>query len=140
MADLSDDDLRDLLARARRFACVGASANPARPSHYVSRYLIAQGYDVVPVNPGLAGQVVFGRQAVGSLSEIKGPVDVLDVFRRSEAVSDLVRDALATLPALQCVWLQLGVFSDEAVEMCREAGVGFVQDRCPKIEHARLIA
>ena len=135
----SDESLRDLLTSTHRFACVGASANPARPSHYVSQYLIAQGYNVIPVNPGLAGQEVFGAPAVASLAQIEGPIDVLDVFRRSETVPKLVREALQDLPGLRCVWLQLGVISYEAAEMCDDAGVVFVQDRCTKIEHARLI-
>ena len=139
MIGTSDATLAAILERARSFACVGASANPARPSHYVSQYLIAQGYRVVPVNPGLAGQEVFGARAVATLSDIEGPIDVLDVFRRSEAVPDLVAEALRDLPDLTCVWLQLGVFSDRAGAMCREAGIDFIQNRCPKIEHARLL-
>jgi predicted CoA-binding protein len=134
----SDALLRDVLTRSRSFACVGVSPDPIRPSHYVGRYLWKRGYRVVPVNPKIAGATLFGETAVGSLAEIAGPVDVLDVFRRPEAVPALVAEALRVLPGLGCVWLQIGVTSPEAEAMCAEAGVTIVQDRCPKIEHQRL--
>ena len=134
----SDTLIRRMLAKPATFACVGVSANPIRPSHYVARYLSARGYRVVPVNPALDGERVFGTRAVAALSEIEGPVDVLDVFRRSEAVPALVEEALAVLPGLRGVWLQIGVVSREAEAMCDAAGVPIVQDRCPKIEHQRL--
>lgn len=137
-ANPSDAFLRDLLVRARTFACVGVSPDPIRPSHYVARYLSRRGYRVVPVNPRMSGENLFGEPAVGALDEIEGPVDVLDVFRRSEAVPGIVAEALRVLPGLSCVWLQIGVTSPEAEAMCAEAGIAFVQDRCPKIEHQRL--
>ena len=134
----SDALLRDVLARSRSFACVGVSPDPIRPSHYVARYLSLRGYRVVPVNPKAAGTVLFGETVVGSLGEIEGRIDVLDVFRRPEAVPAIVEEALAVLPGLGCVWLQVGVVSPEAEAMCDAAGVTIIQDRCPKIEHQRL--
>ena len=134
----SDALLRRLLAKPATFACVGVSANPIRPSHYVARYLAARGYRVVAVNPAIAGETVFCARAVATLSEVDAPVDVLDVFRRPEAVPALVEEALAVLPGLRGVWLQIGVVSPEAEAMCDAAGVPIVQDRCPKIEHQRL--
>ncbi|MEM8850457.1 MAG: CoA-binding protein [Pseudomonadota bacterium] len=134
----SDDLLRHMLQRARTFACVGVSPNPVRPSHYVARYLALKGYRVVPVNPGHVGAELFGVPVAGELAEIGEPVDVLDVFRRPEAVPGLVEEALAVLLGLSCVWLQIGIVSPEAEAMCDAAGVTIIQDRCPKIEYQRL--
>ncbi|UWQ19309.1 CoA-binding protein [Jannaschia sp. M317] len=134
----SDALLRDVLTRARCFACVGVSTNPIRPSHYVARYLAQRGYRVLPVNPGSAGQVLFGQRILADLSEIREQVDFLDIFRRPEAVPAIVEAGLRDLPGLGCVWLQVGIISPEAEEMCREAGVTIIQDRCPKIEYQRL--
>ena len=134
----SDALLRQILTRSRSFACVGVSPDPIRPSHFVARYLKMRGYRVVPVNPKAAGTELFGETVVADLSAIEGPVDVLDVFRRPEAVPALVEEALRVLPGLSCVWLQIGIVSPEAEAMCREAGIAIVQNRCPKIEHQRL--
>lgn len=134
----TDALLRAMLAKPATFACVGVSANPVRPSHFVARYLAARGYAVRPVNPGHAGERLFGAEVAASLTEIDGPVDVVDVFRRPEAVPAIVAEALARFPQLRGVWLQIGVVSAEAEAMCAEAGVAIVQDRCPKIEHQRL--
>ena len=134
----TDADLRRILTRARSFACVGVSADPVRPSHFVARYLSRRGFRVVPVNPTIAGTALFGETVVGSLAEIDGPMDVLDVFRRPEAVPAVVEEALRALPGLKVVWLQIGIRSAEARAMCAEAGVEIVEDRCPKIEHQRL--
>lgn len=134
----SDTLLREILASARTFACVGLSADPVRPSHFVARYLTRRGIRVVPVNPALAGTTLFGEAAVSSLSDIDGSVDVLDVFRRPDAVPAIVEEGLWTLEGLRCVWLQIGVVSAEARAMCAAAGIAFVEDRCPKIEWQRL--
>ena len=134
----SDALLRDILTRARSFACVGVSPNPIRPSHFVGRYLSLRGFRVIPVNPVNAGETLFGETVVAGLSEIEGRVDVLDVFRRSEVVPPLVEEALEVLPDLMCVWLQVGVISPEAEAMCTSAGVPIIQNRCPKIEYQRL--
>src|SRR6056300_1508039 len=91
----SDDFLKTILRRARRIAVVGVSMNPVRPSYYVARYLSLKGYEVVPVNPGHAGEQLFGTKVVGSLADIEGPVDMVDVFRRPEHVPPIVDQALA---------------------------------------------
>jgi predicted CoA-binding protein len=136
---LNDDDLiRDVLSRARTIAVVGFSANPARPSHSVARYLVTRGYLVIPVNPGLAGQVLLGRKVHGSLAEIREPVDMVDVFRRSEFVAGVTDEALALFPLPYAIWTQLGVRDDEAAERARSRGVKVIQDRCPAIEIPRL--
>ena len=134
----SDAMLRAMLAKPATFACVGVSPNPVRPSHYVARYLAARGYAVRPINPRHAGETLFGATVAASLAEVDGPVDVVDVFRRPEAVPAIVADALDRFKGLRCIWLQVGIVSPEAEALCRDAGVAIVQDRCPKIEHQRL--
>ncbi len=136
--ETEDARLRRILRQTRTIACIGVSANPVRPSHYVARYLALKGYRVIPVNPGIAGQTLFGARVVGDLSEIDGPVDMIDLFRRPEHVPALVAQALEVFPALRTVWMQIGVISDEAAAMARERGAEVVMDRCPKLEYQRL--
>lgn len=136
---MTDDDLiRDILGTPRTIAVVGFSANPARPSHGVARYLKTKGHRVIPVNPGLAGQVHLGEKTRATLAEIGEPVDVVDVFRRSEEVSGLVDQALALSPLPYAIWTQLDVRDDAAAERARTAGIRVVQNRCPAIEIPRL--
>lgn len=130
--------LKGLLQRCRRIAVVGVSMNPVRPSYYVARYLSLKGYDVVPVNPGHAGELLFGRKVVADLAAIEGPVDMVDIFRRSEHVGPIVDQALAVFPALRAVWMQIGVINPDAAALARARGVDVVMDRCPKIEYQRL--
>ena len=134
----SDDFLKTILRRARRIAVVGVSMNPVRPSYYVARYLSLKGYQVVPVNPGHAGEQLFGTTVVGSLADIEGPVDMVDVFRRPEHVPPIVDEALALFPQLQTIWLQIGVVHEGAAATAQARGVDVVMDRCPKIEYQRL--
>ena len=137
--DEPDDDLiRDVLGRARTIAVVGFSANPSRPSRSVAAFLQARGYRVIPVNPGLAGQVHLGETVRASLADVPEEVDVVDVFRRSEEAGAVVDQALARFPGLQAVWTQLGVRDDAAAARARARGVRVVQDRCPAIEMPRL--
>lgn len=137
-APQTDDDFRRLLKRVRSVACVGVSANPVRPSHYVARYLSLKGYRVHPVNPGVAGTVLFGREVVAGLRDLPGDVEMLDIFRRSEAVLPIVEEALEVMPALRVVWMQIGVVNHAAADRARERGVAVVMNRCPKIEYQRL--
>ena len=130
--------LKNILTRTKRVAIVGVSSNPVRASYFVARYLGLRGYDVVPVNPGLAGQSLLGATVVGSLSEIEGPVDMVDIFRRSEAVPAIVDEALALFPDLGTIWMQIGVEHAQAAELAKARGVDVVQNRCPKIEYQRL--
>ena len=134
----SDSHLRGILTRTRRMAVVGVSMNPVRPSYYVARYLSLKKFDVVPVNPGHAGEVLFGRRVVARLSGIEGGVDMVDIFRRSEHVGPIVEEALAAFPKLQTIWMQIGVENAEAAAMARARGVDVVMNRCPKIEYQRL--
>jgi predicted CoA-binding protein len=119
----------------RSVAVVGASDNPQRPSFGVLRFLLARGLTVVPVNPGLVGQIVQGQAVVGTLAEAM-PIDMVDVFRASDKVGPVVDEAIRL--GVGVVWLQLGVVDHVAAERGRAAGVIVVMDRCPAIEWARL--
>jgi predicted CoA-binding protein len=121
------------LLNARRIAVVGLSDDPMRPSYEVANYLLQHGYDIIPVNPNCKS--VFKRRSFASLAEIEGPIDLVNVFRRSEFCEEVVRDVIAT--GVKGVWLQLGIRNDRAAQLAREAGIDFVQDRCIKIEHMR---
>ncbi len=129
-----DEDIQQLLKNTRRIAIVGISANPARPSHGVARYLMAAGYDIVPVNPGL--REVLGLRCYANLDEIDGPIDMVDVFRRSEEVPNIADAAIAK--GAKSLWLQLGVINEDATQRALAAGLAVVVDRCTKIEHARM--
>lgn len=136
--DYSDDYLKGILIRTRRIAIVGVSMNSVRPSYYVARYLSLKGFEVVPVNPVHAGKTAFGRKVAASLSDTDGPIDMVDIFRRSEHVPPIVDEALAQFPKLQAIWMQIGVIHPEAAEIARARGVDVVMNRCPKIEYQRL--
>jgi predicted CoA-binding protein len=136
----SDDYIAEILSEARVFAFVGASANTSRPSYFAMKYLIAKGYTVIPVNPGIAGQELLGQKVHGRLAEIPGPVDVVDIFRGSEAAFEIVREVVALKDKLgvKVVWMQLGVRNDAAAAEAEAAGLRVVMNRCPKIEYGRL--
>jgi len=134
----SDALLRDVLDRAKTVAVVGVSANPVRPSYFVARYLGLKGYRVIPVNPGLAGQTLFGEMVYADLASVPDEVDMVDIFRRSDAVPAIVDDALASWPELQTIWMQIGVTHSEAAAVAEAHGVTVIQNRCPKIEYQRL--
>lgn len=138
MPDYSDDHLKAILTRTRSIAVVGVSMNPVRPSYYVARYLSLKGYAVYPVNPGHAGKMLFGQRVAGSLAEIGRPVDMVDIFRRPEAVPPIVAEALEVFPDLGTIWMQIGVEHAEAAAMAEARGVTVIQNRCPKIEYQRL--
>lgn len=134
----SDAHLRDVLKRTRRIAVVGVSLNEVRPSFYVARYLKLKKFDVIPVNPVHAGKIAFGSTVIGSLSEIEGGVDMVDIFRRPEHVPQVVDEALACFPDLATIWMQIGVWHEEAAQKARASGVDVIMNRCPKIEYQRL--
>ncbi|MEQ6203539.1 CoA-binding protein [Sulfitobacter sp. HNIBRBA2951] len=136
--EYSDKFLKDILTCTKRVAIVGVSDNPVRASYFVARYLSLRNFEIVPVNPKLAGQRLFGATVVGELSQIEGPVDMLDIFRRSEAVPQIVDDGLAHLEGLRTIWMQIGVQHAQAAQVAQERGLDVVQNRCPKIEYQRL--
>ena len=123
-----------ILERYRRIAMVGLSSNPFRPSHFAGIYMIAEGYDVVGVNP--RETEVLGRRCYSSLGEVPGPVEIVDIFRELGAVPEAVEDAI-TIGA-RVVWMQLGIIDDASAERALRAGLEVVMDRCVKIEHARF--
>lgn len=123
-----------ILERYRHIAMVGLSANPFRPSHFAAIYLIAEGYNVIPVNP--REKQILGRPCYAGLLEIPGPVEVVDIFREPSAVPGIVEDAIKI--GAKVIWMQLGVVHLEAAERARQAGLEVVMDRCMKIEHARF--
>ncbi|MGR3467286.1 MAG: CoA-binding protein [Shimia sp.] len=131
-----DETLRHILDKARIIACVGLSPDPDRTSHRIAAYMAAQGYRVIPVNPVIAGETVLSEIAVASVSDIAAPVDIVNVFRRSEHLSPLWSEVQALAPATW--WTQLGVVDNAVAENAREAGWTVVQDRCLRVEHARL--
>jgi predicted CoA-binding protein len=132
-ATTADDRLR-ILEEYRRIAMVGLSANPFRPSHFAAIYMLSEGYDVIPVNPG--EKQILGRTCFRSLREVPGPVEIVDIFREPSAVPAVVEDAIAI--GAKVVWMQLGVIHENAARRAREAGIEVVMDRCVKIEHARF--
>ena len=138
MADYPDDFLTHILKRTKVVAIVGVSMNPVRPSYYVARYLSLKGYKVIPINPGHAGKTLFGQTVRASISEISEPVDMVDIFRRSEAVPPIVDEALAAFPNLRTIWMQIGVEHAGAAAKAQARGVDVIMNRCPKIEYQRL--
>lgn len=136
----SDAHIREVLGSVSTIAMVGYSANPNRPSFFVARYLREKGFRVIPVNPGLAGQVVDGEAVCGSLADIPEPFDMVDIFRNSKAAGPIVDEAirLAAAKGIRVVWMQLTVRNDEAAARAEAAGLTVVMDRCPKIEYGRL--
>jgi predicted CoA-binding protein len=130
-----EDELRDIL-ELDRVAVVGCSATAGKDAHEIPKYLLEQGYDVIPVNP--YADEIFGREAYDSLADVPGEIDIVDVFRPSEEVSGIVDEALAR-DDVKVVWLQLGIHDDEAVERAEQDGRRVVQDRCMKPTHQQLM-
>jgi hypothetical protein len=135
-----DDLLKSILRATKVIAMVGSSANEMRPSYFAMKYLLDKGFTVIPVNPGMAGQKVLGQTVYASLKDLPAPVDMVDIFRASDAAPAVVREALGEKDRLgiKTIWMQLGIISEEAAALAREAGLTVVMDRCPKIEYGRL--
>ncbi len=135
-----DAYLRDILQRVRTIAVVGASTNWTRPSYFVMKYLMPRGYSILPVNPRAAGQSLLGVPVYGSLAEVPAPIDMVDIFRRSEVAGEVTREAIRLQDDKQvkAVWMQLAVRNDEAAAQAEAAGLQVVMNRGPKIEFSRL--
>ncbi|WOK35792.1 CoA-binding protein [Sphingomonas sp. C3-2] len=131
-----DEDIAELLGSTRTIALIGASDRPDRPSYEVMAYLQSRGYRVIPVNPQITGEHVHGEFIWRDLSQIGVPIDMVDIFRRSEAAGDAVDQAIAA--GAKSVWLQIGVINEEAAARAEAAGLKVVMDRCPKMEIPRL--
>ncbi|MEM7508025.1 MAG: CoA-binding protein [Pseudomonadota bacterium] len=143
LPDYSDAHLREVLSRTRRVAAIGMSLNQIRPSFIVARYLKVKGFHVLPVNPVYAGQEVFGETVFERLSTIpkdRAPVQMVDIFRRSEEAGRVVDEALEVLleRGLETIWMQIGVIDKKAAKRAKKKGVTVIMNRCPKIEYQRL--
>lgn len=131
-----DEDIAALLTSVRTIALIGASDRPDRPSYGVMKFLQDHGYRVIPVNPQITGEHVHGEYVWRELSQIGEPIDMVDIFRRSEAAGDAVDEAIAA--GAKAVWMQRGVINEDAAARAEAAGLMVVMDRCPKIEIPRL--
>jgi predicted CoA-binding protein len=134
----SDDYIRGILLGVKRIAMVGASANTARPSYFVLKYLSERGFAILPINPGLAGGEILGLPVYARLTEAPAPIEMVEIFRNSEAAGAIVGEALTLDPLPRVIWMQLGVRNDAAAERAEARGVKVVMNRCPKIEYGRL--
>ena len=132
----ADEDIRALLSEARTIALVGASDRPDRPSYGVMKRLQDHGYRVIPVNPQITGEHVHGEFVFRELGQLGDPIDIVDIFRRSDAVGGIVDEAIAV--GARAIWMQLGVVNDEAAARAEAAGLKVVMNRCPAIEIPRL--
>ncbi len=132
----SDAYLREILKSVKTIAMVGASPHWNRPSYFVMKYLQSKGYRVIPVNPAAAGQEILGEPVFATLEDVPGPIDMVDVFRNSEAAGPITDEAIAR--RADVVWMQIGVRNDAAAQRAEAAGLKVVMNRCPKIEYSRL--
>jgi len=133
-----DATIRRILTGTKSIALVGASDNPARPSWIVMKYLLARGFEVIPINPGKAGGEILGQRVYAALGDLDRPVDMVEIFRNSAAAGPIVDEALALEPKPKTIWMQLSVRNDEAAAKAEAAGVEVIMNRCPKIEFGRL--
>lgn len=133
---MKDREIEAVLKTVKTIALVGASEKTTRPSHGVMAYLLEQGYNVIPVSPKLAGQVLLGQRVYASLADIPQRIDMVDIFRQPEAAYDIAQEAIAI--DAKVLWLQIGVVNEQAAILARDAGLDVVMDRCPKIEIPRL--
>jgi uncharacterized protein len=140
MPTYEDSHIKSILRSTKTIAMIGASGNDMRPSYFAMMYLLAKGYVVHPINPGMAGKKVLGQTVYGSLKEVPPPVDMVDIFRAADAAPDIVREAIAEKARLgiKTIWMQLGIVSEEAADLAQAAGFTVIMDRCPKIEHGRF--
>jgi len=134
----ADDVIHGILKSVKSIALVGFSSNTVRPSYFVTKYLIERGYKVYPVNPGLAGQEFFGAKVYATLADIPDAIDMVEIFRNSEAAGPITDEALSLQPIPKVIWMQLGVRNDEAAAKAEAKGITVIMNRCPKIEYGRF--
>jgi predicted CoA-binding protein len=136
----SDALIARILRSVKNIAMVGASPNEMRPSYFAMKYLIEKGFDVIPVNPAAAGKEILGRKAYATVSDLPAPVDMVDIFRNSDAAGPITDEVIANKDRLgvRVLWMQLGVINEAAAKRAEAAGLTVVMNRCPKIEYGRL--
>ena len=133
-----DSYIRGILNTVKTIAMVGASAKDNRPSYFAFKYLLERGYNMIPINPGLAGKQLLGKTIYGRLSEVPEPIDMIDIFRAANYAIPVVQEALTLTPKPRVIWMQLSVRNDEAAALAEANGMKVVMNRCPKIEYGRL--
>ena len=133
---MKETDIAEILTSTNTIALMGASDKPDRPSYRVMAWLLEQGYHVIPVSPKVAGKTLLGQKGYATLAEIPEKVDMVDVFRNSEAAWEVAQEAIAI--GAKTLWLQLGVINEQAAVLARDAGLNVVMDKCPAIEIPRL--
>ncbi len=131
------EEIRKLLENTRTIAVVGLSPKESRPSNMVARYLLAAGYIVIPVNPGQ--QEILGQKCYPGLNDIEEPIDIVDIFRKSEDIPPIVEQVVALKNRPRCVWMQQGIVNESAAAHARNAGIYVVMDRCIKVDHANFL-
>jgi len=133
-----DSYIRGILNTVKSIATVGASEKENRPSYFAFKYLLERGYNMIPINPGHAGEDLLGRRIYARLADVPEPIDMVDIFRASRYALPIVEEALALKPRPQVIWMQLGIRNDEAAALAEANGLKVVMNRCPKIEYGRL--
>ena len=136
--DYDDSYIRGILNTVKTIAMVGASAKDNRPSYFAFKYLLERGYNMIPINPGLAGKQLLGKTIYARLSEVPEPIDMIDIFRAANYAIPVVQEALTLTPKPRVIWMQLSVRNDEAAALAEANGMKVVMNRCPKIEYGRL--
>jgi uncharacterized protein len=137
--DVYDDSyIRGILNTVKTIAMVGASAKDNRPSYFAFKYLLERGYDMIPINPGLAGKELLGKTIYGRLSDVPVPIDMVDIFRAANYAVPIVQEAITLTPKPRVIWMQLTVRNNEAAALAEASGMKVVMNRCPKIEYGRL--
>ncbi len=132
------EDIKRILQESKTVAVLGVHTNSEKPAHYVPSYLDSRDYEIFPVNPVFAGQEIFGKVTVSSLTELTTPIDLVDVFRRSEILPEHVAEILGMKPLPKVVWFQLGIQNDEVAQQLSDAGIEVVQNRCTLADHQKL--
>ncbi len=138
MIEPTDDEIRSLLVTARRIAVVGLSTDESRASYGVSAYMQREGYEILPVNPKHVGQMILGQPVVAKVTDLEGPIDIVNIFRRSIDVPRPADEAIAA--GAGAIWMQLGIRNDEAARKAIDAGLFVVMDRCISVAHRLLLS